>query len=149
MGHLLCIWILKIVLWYPCLQMCLKDLQFYLLQTDLLSSAKEKNSRELAKGSRNLFFFSTAFNQSSFIPHPLNFQKYLEPPIPRPLEGSAIQVWQFFGFPCYICLLRSTKSLDTYLSIFQFPKFSHNLFFLTFSEDLYLTHTHKNPFKPS
>ena len=89
MGHLLCLWILKIVLWYSCLQVCLKGLQFYLLQTDLLSSANEKNSRELAKGSRNLFF-STAFNQSSFIPHPLNFQKYLKPPILRPFEGSAI-----------------------------------------------------------
>ena len=70
MGHLLCIWILKIVLWYPCLQMCLKDLQFYLLQTDLLSSAKEKNNRELAKGSRNLFFFQQLSTNLLLFPTP-------------------------------------------------------------------------------
>lgn len=68
MGHLLCIWILKIVLWYPCLQVCLKGLQFYLLQTDLLSSANEKNSSELAKGSRNLFFFLVNVNLKCYAP---------------------------------------------------------------------------------
>ena len=35
-------------------------------QTDLLSSANEKNSRELAKGSRNLFFFFNSFQPVFF-----------------------------------------------------------------------------------
>ena len=50
--------------------MCLKDLQFYLLQTDLLSSAKEKNNRELAKGSRNLFFFQQLSTNLLLFPTP-------------------------------------------------------------------------------
>lgn len=51
----------------PVLQLCLKDLQFYLLQTDLL----------LLSGRKSSTIFSIAFNQSSIFPL-FHFQRYLE-----------------------------------------------------------------------
>lgn len=68
---------LPVVLWYPCLQLCLKDPQFYLLQTDLLFLPGEKSSREFWKGSRNLP--SSQQLSTNFLLF-FHFQRYLEPP---------------------------------------------------------------------
>ena len=89
--HLLCIWALKlpVVLWYACFQVCLKNPQLSFTRQISCLLPSEKSSRELGKGSRNLVLNSC---QPIFFyfPSPSHFQRYLEPPIPRPFKGSAI-----------------------------------------------------------